>query len=167
MDKTSNPTLTHGSLNDVGEEGPQLILLNGQSAGRRMLLDKPVTSIGRSTDNDLVLEGDSMSRMHARIVLEDDRFLLEDLNSRHGTRVNDVPVVPDNPRRLSHGDVVRMPDHLMLFCHVAPLSDSSGMSAIHIDPARVRREIDQLLDDLQVPSTPNRGEGTKPDEPTA
>jgi len=167
VDRINNPTLTHGSLNDVSEEGPQLILLNGQLAGRRVLLDKPVTSIGRSEDNDLVLESDSVSRLHARIVCEDNRFVLEDLNSRHGIRVNDVPVVPDEPRRLSHGDVVRMPDHLFLFSHVAPLSDSSGMSTIRIDPARVRREIDQLLEDLQVPSRPKTGEGRKPDDPTA
>ncbi len=167
MYKVSNPTLTHGSLKEVGEEGPQLILLNGQLAGRRVLLDKPVTSIGRSEDNDLVLESDSVSRLHARIVFEDNRFVLEDLNSRHGIRVNDVPVVPDEPRRLSHGDVVRMPDHLFLFSHVAPLSDSSGMSTIRIDPARVRREIDQLLEDFQVPSTPKTGEGRKPDDATA
>ncbi len=167
MNQVSHPTLTHGSLNDVVEEGPQLILLNGQSAGQRVLLDKPVTSIGRSEDNDLVLESDSVSRLHARIVLEDERFVLEDLDSRHGIRVNDVPVAPDDPRRLSHGDIIRMPDHLILFCHVAPLSDSSGMSTIRIDPARVRREIDQLLKDFVAPSTPTPGEGHTPDDATA
>ncbi len=166
MDRISNPTLTNGSLNDFIEEGPQLIVLNGQSTGRRALLDKPVTSIGRGEDNDLVLKSDSVSRLHARIVFNDDRFVLEDLNSRHGVRVNDVPVAPDDPRRLSHGDIIRMPDHLILFCHVAPLSDSSGMSTIRIDPARVRREIDQLLEDFQVPSTPKTGKGRKPDEAT-
>ena len=166
MDRINNPTLTHGSLNDVIEEGPQLIVLNGQSTGRRALLDKPVTSIGRTDDNDLVLKSDSVSRLHARIVFNDDRFVLEDLNSRHGVRVNDVPVAPDDPRRLSHGDIIRMPGHLILFCHVAPLSDSSGMSTIRIDPARVRREIDQLLKDLEVPSTPPR-EGRQPDDATA
>ena len=132
-----------------------------------MLLDKPVTSIGRSEDNDFVLESDSVSRLHARIVLEDERFVLEDLDSRHGIRVNDVPVAPGKPRGLSHGDIIRMPDHLILFCHVALLSDSSGMSTIRIDPAQVRREIDQLLKDFEEPSTPTAGEGHKPDDPTA
>jgi len=167
MDQVSNPTLTHGSLNDVVEEGPQLILLNSQSAGRRVLLDKPVTSIGRSEDNDLVLESDSVSRLHARIVFEDERFVLEDLDSRHGVRVNDVPIARGHPRRLSHGDIIRMPDHLFLFCHVAPLTDSTGMSTIRIDPARVSREIDLLLADLQVPSAPNPDTGRTPDDPTA
>lgn len=167
MEKVSNPTLTHGWLDDFGEERPQLILLNGESAGRRVLLDKPVTSIGRSEDNDFVLKGDSVSRLHARIVSEDERFVLEDLNSRHGIRINDVPVAPDNPRRLSHGDIIRMPDHLFLFCHVAPLTDPRGMSTIRIDPVRVSREIDLLLKDLDIPATPKPSDGRSPDDPTA
>ena len=41
------------------------------------------------------------------------------------------------------------------------------MSTIRIDPARVSREIDQLLKQFEVHSTPTPGEGGTPDDATA
>lgn len=44
--------------------------------------------IGRQADNQLVLRDTRTSRTHARIIGEDGQYILEDLGSRHGTRVN-------------------------------------------------------------------------------
>lgn len=44
--------------------------------------------IGRQAGNHLVLRDNRASRMHARIVAEGGKYVVEDLNSRHGTYVN-------------------------------------------------------------------------------
>lgn len=49
---------------------------------------KPVMTIGRSRDNDLVISHPQVSRHHARLQHVGQRFLLSDLNSTHGTFVN-------------------------------------------------------------------------------
>jgi Nif-specific regulatory protein len=51
--------------------------------------DRPVT-LGRSHENLIVLHDEHASRSHARITWEDGRWILRDLNTRNGTRVNGV-----------------------------------------------------------------------------
>ena len=45
--------------------------------------------IGRAADNDIVVDDSRISRYHAEIRWEDDRFFVHDLKSRNGTYVND------------------------------------------------------------------------------
>lgn len=52
--------------------------------------DKDVITIGAMDDNDLVLDDDTVSRNHCRIVLEGDAYLLQDLDSTNGTFVNRI-----------------------------------------------------------------------------
>lgn len=51
-------------------------------------IDKPVYSIGRAPDNDLVLNDKSVSRHHAVIDFKEDGYYLKDQNSTAGTKVN-------------------------------------------------------------------------------
>ena len=44
--------------------------------------------LGRQPDNNLVLRDNRASRQHARIISENGAYVIEDLNSRHGTWVN-------------------------------------------------------------------------------
>ena len=61
--------------------------------------------IGRSRQADICIEHESVSRRHARIHRENDgRFLLVDLDSRHGTRINGRPV---KRQALESGDRLR------------------------------------------------------------
>jgi phosphoserine phosphatase RsbU/P len=74
--------------------------------GRRVIhIDKPVFSIGRRSGNDLQLVGSDVSRDHAEIALDNDRFLLRDRGSRYGTYVNGEAV---SEHELKHGDLVRL-----------------------------------------------------------
>lgn len=61
-------------------------------------------SIGRSSDNDIVLPPGAVSRRHARITLRDRELFLEDLQSASGTYVGGKRLEPEQPRRMSHGD---------------------------------------------------------------
>jgi adenylate cyclase len=62
--------------------------------------------IGRSSTSDLPLPDRFLSRHHARIFREGDRYLVEDLGSRNGTLLNGAAVLL--PTALSPGDVIRI-----------------------------------------------------------
>lgn len=66
----------------------RLRFLNGVQAGQEFVIRKPVTTVGRALDNDIVLESGDVSRHHARFEYVDDAMRLIDLNSTNGTRVN-------------------------------------------------------------------------------
>jgi hypothetical protein len=55
---------------------------------RHFRLDRPLVTIGRKLDNHLVLPDSHVSRRHAEIRLQGGRFMLRDLNSTAGTRIN-------------------------------------------------------------------------------
>lgn len=67
---------------------PAMLWLIDQSTGRRYPLRAGVTTIGRSGDNDVVLDAPSISTHHAEIRYENDRFVVYDKDSTNGTFVN-------------------------------------------------------------------------------
>jgi len=62
-------------------------------SARVFTLDGPITTVGRDPSAGLVLEHDSVSRMHARFDREDERLSVTDLKSGHGTTLNGDPVL--------------------------------------------------------------------------
>ncbi len=66
----------------------QLVLMQGQDIVKRYSLSKSSYSIGRSKDNDLVFDHPKVSRNHARLYLENEQFVLQDLNSTNFVFVN-------------------------------------------------------------------------------
>jgi hypothetical protein len=56
--------------------------------GALISLDGEVTSLGRSIDNDVVIDQTGVSRRHAQIIWEQDRYVLVDLESTNGTFVS-------------------------------------------------------------------------------
>jgi len=70
-------------------------------------LDSTPLTIGRTEQNDVALEGDEFtSARHVRIEPRRDGVWVQDLGSTNGTFVNAVRI--DRPRKLVHGDVVRV-----------------------------------------------------------
>lgn len=69
--------------------------------------------IGRSSDVELQLDSQQVSKAHAEIVLVDDVYRIQDLGSRNGTFLNGRRV--DGPLDLNHGDVVHLAGHDLRF----------------------------------------------------
>ncbi len=69
---------------------------------------RPVTSIGRIPSNTIVLSGGYVSAEHALITRRGQQWWLEDLNSRNGTRLNDLPVL--EPVVVTAGDTISIGD---------------------------------------------------------
>jgi hypothetical protein len=69
--------------------------------------------IGRSSDADLVLSSTEVSRRHAEIVPDEGSWVLVDLGSTNGVRLNARPV--GVPTRLTDGDVIEIGPHELTF----------------------------------------------------
>jgi len=67
---------------------PRLILVDPSGARQELAVRKLPFRIGRQAGNELTLRDNRISRQQASIVMEEDRFVLLDAQSRHGTRVN-------------------------------------------------------------------------------
>jgi len=66
-------------------------------------LTDQVVSIGRQAESNVCLSDNGISRRHAQIVRDAEGWLLQDLGSANGTRVNGEPV---KEHELSHRDVI-------------------------------------------------------------
>lgn len=67
-------------------------IATGNAAGRVIALSQGLT-LGRETDNDVALIDPKISRYHARIEPRDGAWVLSDLGSTNGTRLNGLRVV--------------------------------------------------------------------------
>jgi len=59
-----------------------------------LTLDQAITTIGRSASCDVVIPLSIVSRLHARIEMQHDRYILSDADSANGTFVNGVRIEP-------------------------------------------------------------------------
>ena len=94
------------------------LLIERDHPEHRLDVAKPVVTVGRSRENDLVVDHNTVSRQHASIKLEDDQFHLYDLGSTNGTFVEDDQVRAPVP--LEDGVTVRFGEKAFIF-KVIPL----------------------------------------------
>ncbi|MDR2850008.1 MAG: FHA domain-containing protein [Verrucomicrobiota bacterium] len=68
-----------------------LSILDGALKGQRFTLEQPVTRIGRREGNDWVLPDNSISGSHCEVEKTSSGFVIRDLGSTNGTKVNGDP----------------------------------------------------------------------------
>lgn len=93
---------------------------------RHVALDRPLFSIGRRADNDIVLDSPTISRQHAQIRWRYGRFILYDLSRRGRTAVNDQQVTE---HALQPGDVITLSDTHLIYGE----EQDAGQQAPNID----------------------------------
>jgi pSer/pThr/pTyr-binding forkhead associated (FHA) protein len=75
--------------------------------GTERELDSSPVTLGRASENDLVLDADDFASVHhARIEPRRDGVWVEDLDSTNGTFVNGIKLT--RPQKLTPGDVIRV-----------------------------------------------------------
>lgn len=74
--------------------------------GKRFVLDESQVSVGRGGDNTIVLEGDSVSRQHARFERRNGPWYVVDNGSTNGTYVNEKQIVKE--ARLHNNDRIKV-----------------------------------------------------------
>jgi hypothetical protein len=103
-------------------------------AGRpdRTVAVRGTTTIGRDSDNDIVLTAWSVSRCHAVLLRDVAGVRLLDLESTNGTLVNGLPALPDEPVQLADGDLIQL-GQVALRYHAA--AGEGGNSPRRSEPA--------------------------------
>lgn len=93
---------------DVGAEEAFLVVYSGSGPTSRSyvvpLPDGREVGIGRLDDNAVALDDEPVSRRHARVRRTGADLIIEDLDSRNGTRVNGVTIA--GPTRIKTGDEI-------------------------------------------------------------
>jgi phosphoserine phosphatase RsbU/P len=74
------------------ESLPHLMVRDAGGNEREVEIVRTPFTLGRQSDNDLVLLDSRISRHHAQIIQNDQGYAIEDLGSRHGTYVNNERV---------------------------------------------------------------------------
>jgi len=94
-------------------EAPLAVLreLLPDGSDRQIVLDGRPLTIGRATDNDLVLGDSRVSRHHARLQGRRGTLVLTDLGSSNGTRVNGITV---QEVVLGPGDRIQLGDSILV-----------------------------------------------------
>lgn len=90
-----------------------LIIKNGTDAGTRFVLKAGITIIGRDKAVDIVLSDNRCSRQHCHILAANGMFMIEDLKSTNGTRVNGAPLT--TMLMLNSGDQIALGETLLDF----------------------------------------------------
>jgi two-component system response regulator AtoC len=127
-DTSTTSTQQSGTAGNV----PMLLVVVGKLAGKIFPVGGPESIIGRSPDAGVVLDEESVSRHHAKIVIDGAGMRLVDLGSRNGTFCNGVRV---RERPLVDGDQIQLGD-VVLKVAASGVGDPSAPPNW---PARLRR----------------------------
>src|SRR5437899_10032973 len=90
----------------------KLFLKFEQAVLKEIPLSQGVTTIGRLPDNVIQVDNLAVSRHHAKICWDNEKYVIEDNNSLNGTYVNNARV---NRRALKDGDNVLIGKHILSF----------------------------------------------------
>jgi pSer/pThr/pTyr-binding forkhead associated (FHA) protein len=126
------PMVGAAPLAGQSEAPARLVVVSSNFAGQEFVLDKAAVVIGRTDENDVVINHRSISRHHAKIVRESGHYHIVDLQSANGVRVNGEEYGKVELRKGDHVDLghVRLrfvaPGEDFLFDRDAQVVDVSG-----------------------------------------
>jgi len=115
---------------------PKLLLKFETAVIKEINLDKPVVTVGRKPDNDIVINHPTVSGHHCKIYSAGGSWFVEDLNSTNGTSVNGKRVLKAGLRA---NDVVAMVKYSLIFSDAAaapaaPAAESAPKPAEKPEP---------------------------------
>jgi pSer/pThr/pTyr-binding forkhead associated (FHA) protein len=94
----------------------QLIITNEEGDNQTLELEGVDSqTIGRLPENSICLQDNKMSRKHCQIDYTTEHMFLTDLDSKHGTLVNDQTIFKID---LVHGDVIKIGTTSIEIVHV-------------------------------------------------
>ena len=91
---------------------PEIIVKLGDNIVQKYFFVKEPISVGRTEDNQIVIENLAVSRNHARIDYDGEQYTIEDLGSSNGTFVNGVRI---RKTEVIDRDVISIGKHKLFF----------------------------------------------------
>ena len=108
----------------------RLVVRQGSSSQQEYSLPEHNVVIGRESVNDIVFQDPEISRRHSRISYQAGGYLIEDLGSTNGTKVNGRPISAAIPLR--NGDIIALGDSVSLVFY-GP-GDAAGETVVESGP---------------------------------
>ena len=110
-DRTGDTTRTFAIERQPDDSAaPCMVQIRGAQLGRRIPLDKPELTLGRSSQCDIVVPLDGVSRQHCVFFVAERRVRIRDVGSKNGTWVQGDRVPHGASAVLTNGDVIHMGD---------------------------------------------------------
>lgn len=163
-DQPFKKTLANGDIFRIGDEDGTLVTIafhDGSDISRvgapplkPIALNADELTIGRESDNSIVLTHPQVSGRHAKLTREGDSYRIVDLNSTNHIYVNGEPI---NSYLLAIGDEIRLGPYRMLF-EGAQLRQYDESKFIRIDAIGLQKQSAAgvtLLDDISLSIPPN------------
>src|ERR1035438_5241241 len=134
--------------------GPaSLVVVDPNGHRKRVPVDPIPFLIGRQPENHLILRDSRVSRSHARIVVENGVYVLEDLGSRHGTFVNGKRVQRKALESTDRVEFGAQDSYQLLFRSDAPpiyvLEDLGSRHGTFVNGKRVQRKALESTDRVE------------------
>ena len=103
---------------------PKLIVTKGPMNGNILFFGGDVVFAGRSSDNDIQLEGREISRKQFKFVKKGKKLYIEDLKSRNGTRINGQLIVPGREFVVNEDDKLSIANSEFLISGISEKKDT-------------------------------------------
>ncbi|OVE77238.1 hypothetical protein BVX99_03185 [bacterium F16] len=105
----------------------KLVYTSGSNEGKEIELKAPFISLGRETDNDVQLNADEASRYHAKIEKDGSIWIVRDLGSSNGVRLNGQKI--DESAPLEHNDELRLGGSVFSVIDPEKVGDDSDVTS--------------------------------------
>ena len=112
-----------------------LYVISGPMKGSSIELEEGTNFIGRAPENDIQLKDKSISRKHAKILLRDNHFFVEDLKSQNGTWIEDKAIVPGRQYEVKQGTPIALGDTTVSLGKVSSPGHAVSQYTIDMPPA--------------------------------
>ncbi len=112
--------------NSLGRNVARLKCLNGPLAGKEFVVGDGRVTVGRIESNQIVIDDPSVSRHHARLQRENNKWMLHDLGSSNGTFVGGRPI---QQKELKDGDKVMFGSVSFRFSMPGAVAQGQGLAA--------------------------------------
>lgn len=120
-----NENQTHGQISTFQQD--VFLIINKQM----IPLTRPVTTLGRQIGNDIVFQEEFLSRFHAEIIHENDKYILVDKDSTSGTFVNGRKI---DRCVLNSGDLIALANIFIMFVNNNPKILGKSLGTTHSLP---------------------------------
>ena len=77
-------------------------------------------SIGRDTENAIVVDSEAVSRNHSTIIAAGSQWIYQDFGSTNGSWVNGIKVTESQFKLLRNGDIIRVANFCLLYTSPSP-----------------------------------------------
>jgi pilus assembly protein CpaF len=110
-----------------------LVIKDKRGGVDRVQVAKRIFTVGKKKTNDVVLDQNSVSRQHCRIIFRDGVYSIQDAGSRNGTYLNGRRVMGETP--LLHGHQIKVGEYEITFIDEEVQARIAAQAAAQAPPA--------------------------------